>query len=61
MKKTQTTSVQINERNTVIAYSNGGFYVQTTDGILVYTMSEMEEVYNLTDEDIVKVVRILNN
>lgn len=52
MTPIQITAVQLDSERTIIAYSDGLYYIKCSDGIFRYEASEMIECYNLTEEDL---------
>jgi hypothetical protein len=51
--KTTTTAYEIENSNgntdLIVGVSNGYYFVKTSDGIMQYTESEMQEVYEIHD------------
>ena len=52
--KTVTTAFEIQDDNgdshLILGVSNGYYFVKTSDGIMQYTESEMQEIYEITDK-----------
>ena len=54
-------AVKISERETVIAYQYGNYYIKTSSEVIIYNTAEMDEVYGFTPTELNEISLILLN